>query len=82
MLKETNGLRSLGTLGTLDTLDTFTLSTEFESTSPLINLLERWKAEGFIGNIPDEAPGAHENQPVKITGKPVSEIILENRGPK
>ena len=59
-----------------------TLSTEPESTEPLINLLEQWKAEGFISNIPDEAPGAHENQPVRITGKPVSEIILENRGPK
>jgi len=37
---------------------------------------------GFISNIPDEAPGAHENQPVEITGKPVSEIILENREQK
>jgi hypothetical protein len=56
------------------------LSMEPELTEPLINLLEQLKAEGFISNIPDEMPGEH--QPVKITGKPVSEIILENRGPK
>ena len=65
-----------------NTVVTVTLSAEPEITEPLINLLEQLKAEGFISNIPDEVPGAHENQPVKITGKPVSEIILENRGPK
>ena len=61
---------------------TVTLSMAPASTEPLMNLLERWKIEGLISNVPDEAPGVHENEPVKITGKPVSEIILENRGPK
>ena len=61
---------------------TVTLSIEPASTKPLMNLLEKWKSEGFISNIPDEAPGSHENQLAKITGKPVSEIILENRGPR
>ena len=51
---------------------TLTLSMEPAPTEPLLNLLEQWKAEGLISNIPDESPGVHENQLVKITGKPIS----------
>ena len=65
-----------------DVLIGYDVSDDSEPTEPLINLSEQLKAKGFISNIPDEVPSAHENQPAKITGKPVSEIILENRGPK
>jgi len=61
---------------------TVRLSTDLPPTETLINLLEQWKAEGSVSCIPDEAPGKYVNQPVKITGKPVSEIILEDRGAK
>lgn len=40
-------------------------------------------AEGIIGNIPDLSQWTEEDEdwePFEITGKPTSEIIIEDRG--
>jgi hypothetical protein len=48
-----------------------------------LELLEFLRQEGLIEGFPDlEAEDEPELDPIPYTGKPLSEIIIEERGPK
>jgi len=58
---------------------TFTKITVSDET---IKRLKRWKQQGLISSFPKFARKSKENEPVKIKGEPLSQTVIENRGPK
>jgi len=44
-------------------------------------LLRQWQEEGLIDEIPDFML-RQEHPPIQVKGKPVSELIIEDRGPR
>ena len=47
-----------------------------------IKRLKRWKQQGLISSFPHFSRKKKENEPVKIKGEPLSQTVIENRGPK
>ena len=47
-----------------------------------MELLQRWLEQGLISSIPNQDIDEEEFEPIKVLGKPVSEIIIEDRGPR
>lgn len=45
-------------------------------------LLQRWLRQGLISSISDQEISEEEFEPILVKGKPVSEIIIEDRGPR
>jgi len=46
-----------------------------------LQLLNQWREEGLINEIPDFML-RQERPPIRVKGKPVSELIIEDRGPR
>ncbi len=45
-----------------------------------MELFQRWLEHGLISSIPDQGIDEDEFEPISVKGKPVSEIIIEDRG--
>ena len=67
-----------GTKATVTFVEKSTLSSDDEE----IELLQRWLEQGLIRSIPDQEIDEEEFEPILVKGKPVSEIIIEDRGPR
>ena len=61
---------------------TFFEAPNLSSDGEEMELFQRWLEQGLISSIPDHEIDEEEFEPINVLGKPVSEIIIEDRGPR
>ena len=91
MPKIISGIYHRGTIELLEKVDvkegtkaiiTFVEESKPSSDEEEMELLQRWLEQGLIHSIPDQEVDAEEFEPILVKGKPASEIIIEDRGPR
>ena len=88
MPKMVQGIYSGGAIELLEKVDvkegtkvdvTFVEASKLSDDDEEMELLQRWLEQGLIRSIPDEEIDEEEFEPILVKGKPVSEIIIEDR---
>lgn len=89
MLKTVQGIYRGGAIELLEKIDvregtkatvTFVEAPYLSSDDEEMELLQRWLEQGLISSIPDQEINEEEFEPIQVLGKPISEIIIEDRG--
>ena len=89
MPKMVQGIYSGGAIELLEKVDvkegtkvavTFVEASKLSDDDEEMELLQRWLEQGLIRSIPDQEIDEEEFEPILVKGKPVSEIIIEDRG--
>lgn len=80
LIEESERLENQAQMAEAPVTETFSQHAESENKTRLAAVVKQMRAEGLFAEAPDHVPGRPiDFQPIQVQGKPLSEVIIEER---